>query len=282
MTATDMTANTASSMASLESRYTQVTQHIAAAAARADRDPDGIITVAVSKAAEPEQIRALVNLGHRDFGENRVPQLINRAAMMDEYLSRHRVLMRTPKPRSGLFDSPTPTQATPPASIRWHMIGHLQRNKVRKAVGLCRLIHSVDTLRLAEEIHTLAVKRNDPIEVLLQINASGETQKYGCPLPAARHLADQIETMVNVQLRGIMTMAPLTDDPETSRPTFARARETFDEIKRMGIGEGKFNILSMGMSGDYEVAIEEGANILRIGTAIFGPPNPEADPREEQ
>jgi PLP dependent protein len=278
MTATDMTAN----MASLESRYTEVTQRIQAAAVRADKDPDGVIVVAVSKAAEPEQVRALVNLGHRDFGENRVPQLVNRAAMMDEYLSRHRVLMRTPKPGSGLFDSPAPTQATPPASIRWHMIGHLQRNKVRKAVGLCRLIHSVDSLRLAEEIHTLAVKRTEPIEVLLQVNASGETQKYGCPLPAARHLADQIETMVNVRLRGVMTMAPLTDDPELSRPTFARAREVFDEIQRMGIGEGKFNILSMGMSGDYEIAIEEGANIVRVGTAIFGPPNPETDPREEQ
>lgn len=269
-------------MASLESRYTEVVQRVEAAAVQAGRKPDGVIVVAVSKGAEPEQIRALVNLGHRDFGENRVPQLVHRAAMMDEYLSRHRLLVRTPKPGSGLFDSPSPTQATPPESIRWHMIGHLQRNKVRKAVGLCRLIHSVDSLRLAEEVHTLAVKRDDAVEILLQINASGESQKYGCPLPAARHLADQIETMVNVRLRGVMAMAALTDDPETSRFTFARAREVFDEIQRQGIGEGKFNILCMGMSGDYEVAIEEGANIVRIGTSIFGPPNPEAEPREEQ
>lgn len=269
-------------MASIESRYTEVTQRIEAAASRTGKSPNDVIAIAVSKAADPEQIRALVNLGHRDFGENRVPQLVNRVAMMDEYLSRHRLLMRTPKPGSGLFDSKTPTQATPPESIRWHMIGHLQRNKVRKAVGLCRLIHSVDSLRLAEEIHTLAVKREDPVEILLQINASGEDQKYGCPLPAARHLADQIETMVNVRLRGIMTMAALTDDPETARGTFARARETFEEIQKLGVGEGKFNILSMGMSGDYEVAIEEGANIVRVGTSIFGPASPDAEPREEQ
>ena len=129
----------------------------------------------------------------------------------------------------------------------------------------------MDSLRLAEEIHTLAVKRDTPVEVLLQVNASGESGTHGCPLPAARHLADQIETMVNVRMRGLMTMAAWSEDPEASRATFGRAREAFEEIRTMGVGEGRFNILSMGMSGDFEVAIEEGANIVRVGTAVFGP-----------
>ena len=121
-------------MTSLDSRYTEVLRRVGEASVRSGRLPGDVILVAVTKNAEPEQIRALVNLGHRDFGENRVPQLVRRAAMLDEYLSRHRVLMRTPKPASGLFDAPGPTQASPPESVRWHMIGHLQRNKARKAV----------------------------------------------------------------------------------------------------------------------------------------------------
>lgn len=258
-------------MTSLESRYTEVLGRIGEASVRSGRLPGDVILVVVTKNAEPEQIRALVNLGHRDFGENRVLQLLRRAAMLDEYLSRHRVLMRTPKPASGLFDAPNPTHASPPESVRWHMIGRLQRNKAKKAVGVCRLIHSVDSLRLAEEIHTIAVKRDTAVEVLLQVNASGEQGRHGCPLPAARHLADQIETMVNVRMRGLMTMAVPSEDPEASRETFARACEAFEEIRTMGVGEGRFNILSMGMSGDFEVAIEEGANIVRVGTAVFGP-----------
>lgn len=268
MTATLMT---------LEQRYTEVNQRIADAASAAGRTGEEIILVAVTKYAEPEQIRALVNLGHKDFGENRVQQLLQRAAMCDEYLTRHRVLTRTPKPASGLFDSSAPAMATPPGSLRWHMIGTLQRNKARKALEICRLVHSISSLKLAEEVHTLAAKRSEPVEVLLQVNASGEAQKSGCPLPATRHLAEQIDTMVNVRLRGLMTMAPYSDNPEDARPTFARCREVFEDVRASGVGEGRFNILSMGMSGDYEVAISEGANVVRVGSAVFGEPTRETD-----
>src|SRR5205085_1888025 len=148
--------------------------------------------------------------------------------------------------------------------------------KARKAVELCRLIHSIDSLRLAEEIQQVTLKREQPVEVLVQINCSGEKSKSGCPVPAAGHLAEQIDTMMSVRVRGLMTMAALDATPEETRATFRRCRELFDEIKKTGVGEGKFNLLSMGMSGDFETAIEEGANIVRVGSAIFGDPKPGA------
>lgn len=247
----------------LQERYESVLTRIAAAAERAGRRAEDIVLVAVTKFAEPEQIRALIQLGQRDFGENRVQSLIQRASVVEEFLSRQRVL---PHAR---------TAASVP-DIRWHMIGHLQRNKARKAVEFCRLIHTVDSLRLAEEIQGIALKRERPVDVLLQVNCSGERTKHGCPLPAAVHLAEQVDTMVSVRLRGLMTMAPLMESPARARAearrTFARAREVFEDIQRAGVGEGKFNILSMGMSGDFEEAIEEGANLVRVGSAIFGEP----------
>lgn len=252
--------------ATLSQRYAGVCRRVADAAARAGRRPHDVILVAVSKGADVSQIRELMALGHVDFGENRVHQLVQRAAMIDEYLARRRVLVSTPR-----APGPLDSAGDAPGRPRWHMIGHVQRNKARKAVDVARLIHSVDSLRLAEEIHQHALRKDKPVEVLLEVNCSGESAKHGCPFPAARHLADQIDTMMNVRLRGLMTMAAIADDPEQTRPTFARARELFEEIRASGVGEGRFNILSMGMTADFEVAISEGANLVRIGTAIFGP-----------
>jgi PLP dependent protein len=150
------------------------------------------------------------------------------------------------------------------------MIGHLQRNKVRKIVGLARLIHSVDSLRLAEEIQLAATKVDEPIEVLVEVNTSGEKSKFGIAPAAARHLIDQIDTMMNIRVRGLMCMAPLVEDPEQARPTFERCRDLFEEIAKVAAVGERFNILSMGMSNDFEVAIECGANMVRIGSAIFG------------
>jgi pyridoxal phosphate enzyme (YggS family) len=150
------------------------------------------------------------------------------------------------------------------------MIGHLQRNKARKVLEFTRLIHSVDSLRLAEELQAACLKRDQIVEVLLQINCSGEESKFGCAVPAAIPLAEQIETMVNVKLRGVMTMAAPSATPDEARPCFARCRDIFDELRGIVTDPGRFNILSMGMSGDYEVAIAEGANIVRVGSAIFG------------
>jgi pyridoxal phosphate enzyme (YggS family) len=281
--AIDLPAPTGPSMDAdtLDQRYAAVKDRIAAAAKKAGRAGDDIILVAVTKFAEADQIRRLIQLGHRDFGENKVQNLLHRVGMVEEYIARHRVL---PHLRASAGESLFATAAGASANaIRWHMIGHLQRNKAKKAIEFCRLIHSVDSLRLAEEIQALAQKREHPVEVLVQVNCSGERSKFGCPVPAALHLAEQIDTMLSVRVRGLMTMAPLTADTEEARTTFRRCRELFDEIKKTGVGDGKFNILSMGMSSDFETAIEEGANIVRVGSAIFGEPKnlPEEDPDED-
>lgn len=242
----------------VENRFTEVRQRVADAAARAGRRPQDVLLVAVTKYAEPDQIRELLHLGHRDLAENHVQQLIQRAAMIDEYLDRRRILGATGE------DAP----AVVPA--RWHLVGPLQRNKAKKAVEICRLIHTIDSLRVAEELQEIGLRREEPVDVLIQVNCSGEASKGGCPGPAAMHLAAQIDSMVFVRVRGLMTMAPETDNPDDSRPIFARCREMLDDIAAEGIGDGKFNILSMGMTQDYEVAISEGANLVRIGSAIFG------------
>ena len=149
------------------------------------------------------------------------------------------------------------------------MIGHLQRNKVKQVLKIASTIHSVDTLRLAEEINNVAGKLGIRPDVLMQVNCSGEPQKYGVPVGAATHLAEQIVTMENLKLIGLMTMAPLTRNKDVVRACFVRAREIFEEIRGERAVTNKFRQLSMGMSQDYEIAVEEGATILRIGSAIF-------------
>jgi pyridoxal phosphate enzyme (YggS family) len=277
----------------LESRYNEVCERIAAAASKSRRKPTDIILVAVTKNADPEQIKALLKLGHRDFGENRVQQLIHHAAIVEEYLARQRLLpsgrrLSSEAAAESLFANrvelkPTATQPGGKDGVRWHMIGHLQRNKARKVTEFTRLIHSVDSLRLAEELQAIALKKDQVIEVLIQVNCSGEQSKFGCPMPAAIPLAEQIHSMINVRLRGLMTIAPYSNNPEDSRPTFARCRELFEEMATLELAqEFPFNILSMGMSGDYEVAISEGANIVRVGTAIFGEGRPGLEEDEEE
>jgi len=248
-------------MTELSDRYTEVKERVAQAAIRSGRTPESVYLVAVAKYAEPEDIRELVELGHRDFGENRVQQLAQRAGVISEWFDRINSMPRT---SSGTHQ----IDATDP--VRWHMIGHLQRNKVRKIADCTRLIHSIDSLRLAEELQVVANKLDREVDVLVQVNISGEDSKMGLPIAALGAIAEQIDTMINVRVRGLMTMAPITDDPERSREHFSRCREIYDDLSKAGVGEGHFNLLSMGMSGDYEVAIEEGANLVRVGTAIFG------------
>ncbi|GIW73548.1 MAG: hypothetical protein KatS3mg103_0070 [Phycisphaerales bacterium] len=241
-------------------RFGQVLERIERAAARAGRRPQQVLLVAVTKYAEPDQILQLLQAGHRDFGENRVQQLLQRASMLQEHSSRLRAL-------GAALGAARPDADQP---IRWHMIGQLQKNKARQVADACRLIHSVDSLRVAEELQEVGLKRDRPVEILLQVNCSGEAGKAGCPSPAALHMVEQIHSMIHLRLRGLMTMAPFGDDPQDSRPTFARCRELFEEIKAQGLVDESFNILSMGMSNDFEVAIEEGANMVRVGSAIFG------------
>jgi len=260
---------------SLAERYAIVRQRVADAARKSGRRAQDVILVAVTKYADPEHIRELLALGHRDLGENRVQQLVQRAAMVEDYLQRLAVL---PTSRHVAGEK---KQAIANEGVRWHMIGHLQRNKARKVGEIARLVHSVDSLRVAEELQTVALKRDQVIDVLVQVNCSGEESKFGCPIPAGIPLAEQISTMINVRVRGLMTMAAHSDKPEDARPTFARCRELFDEMLSKGVVEGQFNLLSMGMSGDYEVAISEGANIVRVGSHIFGEPaHVEDDPND--
>lgn len=280
------TSSQATGAGTLRDRYAQVKSRISQAAKRSGRRGEDIALIAVSKYAEPDQIRDLIQLGHTDFGENQVQQLLQRAAIIDEWLLRHRAMPSTPWAAA----------LSKLGGVRWHMIGHLQRNKARKVAEVCRMIHSVDSLRLAEELQQIAARmqqdaerRNLPprpdgapagtIDVLLQVNVAGEKTKFGCSVPAALHLAEQIDTMIQLRLRGIMTMAPYSTNPEDSRRTFSVCRELFIEMRDAGlgtaggkVGTGHFNVLSMGMSGDYEVAIEEGANMVRVGTGIFGEP----------
>ncbi len=265
--------------ATLNDRYAAVRVRVADAARRAGRTEQDIILVAVTKNADPTQIRVLLEAGHRDLGENRLPTLLQHVAVVDEYLDRLRVLSGTRDARerasADILGDPTRgpalAVATPGiAPVRWHMIGHVQRNKAKKVVECCRLIHSVDSLRLAEEVQTVALRRDAVVDVLIQVNCSGEDQKSGCPPAAASALAEQIDTMVNVRVRGLMTMAAADATDSELRATFARCRHLYEDIVPRRLAGGKFNLLSMGMSGDFEIAIEEGANIVRVGSAIFG------------
>ena len=243
---------------SVAARYADVRRRIDEALARAGRTGDPVVLVAVTKHATIDQIRELLRLGHADLGENRIQVLEQHAAQAEEFLSRVRQL-------------PSAAAGDVPERIRWHMIGHLQRNKVRKVIDRVRLIHSVDSLRLAEEIQAAASNRGEEvIEVLVQVNIAGEAQKFGVAPPAVRHLIDQMDTMYNVRVRGLMCMAPYSDDPEASRPVFERCRELFEDIRTSGIAGEHFDLLSMGMSGDFEVGIECGSNIVRVGSALFG------------
>ena len=227
----------------------RVQDNIAAAAQRIGRDPARITLVAVTKAAELEDIQNLIELGVLDIGENRVQQLTSRAAAIADWLDKQGIA----------------TENRP----RWHMIGHLQRNKVKNVLPVAHLIHSVDTLRLAEEIDHRAQQIDKLADILLQVNCSLEPQKFGVAVGAAASLAEQICTLKNIRLLGLMTMAPLVDDPEKARPAFVRLRELFEEMRSEKIGGNDFRHLSMGMTQDYQVAIEEGATIVRIGTALF-------------
>ncbi len=244
----------------LAEKLDEVKDRIAAAATKAKREPSEVTLVAVTKTAGLEQIREILSLGVADLGENRVQQLAQRAGQVNEFLQR----------RQAFGDAAVPGAVTAPEKIRWHMIGHLQRNKVKQVLPVVSLVHSIDSLRLAEEIDTVAEKGGKKIPVLLQVNASEESQKSGVAVGAAVHLAEQIDSMPNVQLVGLMTMAAFEAPEATIRQTFARTREIFEEMRWHKIGGGHLRHLSMGMSHDYELAIAEGATMVRIGTALFG------------
>lgn len=237
-------------MTKIKERIEHIKVNINSACVRAGRDPE-VKLIVVTKSATFEAIGQVIRLGFIELGENRVQQLKKIYTQAEEFL------------RANAADHSFPRE------VHWHMIGHLQRNKVRQVLPLVTTVHSVDTLRLAEEINAAAVKMGICPDVLLQVNTSQEPQKFGVTVGAAPHLAEQIASLPNLRLVGLMTMGPLTHNKDVIRECFIRARELFVEIRGEKIVGKQFAELSMGMSNDYEIAVEEGATILRIGSAIF-------------
>jgi hypothetical protein len=233
----------------IEKNLAAIRENIKAACRRARRDPSEISLVAVTKSVDLDTIKNLIDAGITDFGENRAQQLAERAAELDAYLKRRR------------NDIPRP--------VRWHMIGHLQRNKVRHTLKASTTIHSVDSLRLAEELQDRASRNDQIVNVFVQVNCSQEPQKYGVPVGAAGHLGEMVCTFKNLRLVGLMTMAPFDADEDTVRASFSRLREVMSDMQRDQIGRPHLQHLSMGMTQDYPLAVEEGATVLRIGSALF-------------
>ena len=242
----------------LADKLDELRTRIAAACAKARREPSEVTLVAVTKTAAPEQVREILQLGVADLGESRVQVLTQRAAQINEFVQRHHA-------RGGEGGA-----GGMPDKVRWHMIGHLQRNKVKPVLPLVSLIHSIDSLRLAEEMDAHAAKLGRKVAVLMQVNASEEPQKYGVAVGAAVHLAEQIDSMPNLQLTGLMTMAPLEAPEAKVRQAFARTREIFEEMRWHKMGGSNLRHLSMGMSNDFEAAIAEGATMIRVGSLLFG------------
>lgn len=221
-------------------RLSSVQQRIAAAAERAGRSPADVVLVAVTKSFPAHVALEAFHAGLTDLGENRAQELKEKDIAIAE-------------------------------PVRWHFIGHLQTNKARQVVGVADLIHSVDRFGLAEEIARRARTRGEIQDVLIEVNVSGETTKHGTDPARASALAEEVAGLDGVRVRGFMTMAPLSDEPEASRPYFSELRELRDLVAPSLPDATE---LSMGMTRDFEVAIEEGATLVRVGEAIFGPRGP--------
>jgi pyridoxal phosphate enzyme (YggS family) len=214
-----------------------VQTQIAHAAEAAGRDPASVQLVAVSKTHPPEAIRAVLDAGQSIFGESRVQEARAKAPLL-------------------------------PGSVRWHFIGHLQKNKIRVALPLFELFHSVDSLELAGQIQRIAAEDGQRPSVLIEVNIAGESSKFGFSPARLEAQLEDLLALDRLDIQGLMTIAPYSAEPEDSRPIFQQLRELRDRLQQTaGVGLPQ---LSMGMSGDYLVAIEEGATLVRIGTAIFG------------
>jgi PLP dependent protein len=233
----------------------RIRDRVEEACARAKRSPDSVRLVAVTKYVELDVVRQLLDLGIMDIGESRAQQLNQRAGMLHELNERRSVLAGRRETASG--------------RPRWHMVGHLQRNKVKLVLPWTELIHSVDSLRLAEDLHDQATQVGRVVDVLLQVNTTGEKSKFGMAVGAVPHLLEHIEGWRGIRLCGLMTMGPLGGTPFEIRLAFERLRDVFEDIRgEQRVGE-QFGELSMGMSSDFETAIESGSTLVRIGSALF-------------
>jgi len=217
-----------------------VRSRIDAALRRASREPDGVTLVAVSKTFPADHVRAAVAAGQRDFGENKVQEGLQKIA------------------------------ETADKSIRWHLIGHLQSNKARKAAGSFSCIQSIDSIDILQRIDAAAAESDGAPDVLVQVDLAGETTKFGAPADAARRVVDAALSAKAAKLTGLMLVPPWNEDQEQTRPWFRKLRALRDEWVAAGVPAAALRHLSMGMSHDFEAAIEEGSTMVRVGTAIFG------------
>ena len=216
-----------------------VEEKIAKACERAKRDRSEVTLIAVSKTKPEVMIEEAYAAGQRDFGENKVQEICRKKELL-------------------------------PEDIRWHMIGHLQRNKVHQVVNKACLIHSVDSLRLAETISHEAEKKEIEVPVLVEVNVAQEESKFGVTTEETISLVEEIAKLPHIQVRGLMTIAPFVEDPEENRGIFRKLKQLSVDIAAKNINNVNMSVLSMGMTNDYEVAIEEGATMVRVGTGIFG------------
>jgi pyridoxal phosphate enzyme (YggS family) len=228
---------------SLSDNIARVQEHISAAARRFGRKPEDVLLLAVSKTFPPEHIRQAYDAGVRVFGENRVQEFAGKVTAVRDL-----------------------------RDIEWHMIGHLQTNKASQATELFSHIDSVDSVRLARKLNSAAQDLGKNLSVLIEVNIGGEAAKSGAAVDSAEFedLLDSAPQLASLDFRGLMTVPPYNDDPEQSRPYFHKMRELFNRILDRKLPAIRMEVLSMGMSHDYEVAIEEGATCVRVGSAIFG------------
>lgn len=217
----------------------QVLENIKNACKKSGRNPEDVTLIAVSKTKPLPMPQEAYEAGSRNFGENKVQEI------MDKYPNL-------------------------PSDIRWHMIGHLQRNKVKYIIDKVALIHSVDSLRLANEISNQAQKKQVDVDILIEVNIAGEESKFGTSREEVFQLVEEIAKLPNIFIKGLMTIAPFVANPEDNRKYFRQIRELSVDIMNKNIDNVTMSVLSMGMTGDYMVAIEEGATMVRVGTGIFG------------
>ena len=226
-------------MSTIEENLKRINDRIEAACKRSGRDRSEVTLISVSKTKPVETLDTAYKAGVREFGENKV----------QEMTSKHEAL---------------------PEDIHWHMIGHLQRNKVKYLADYVTLIHSVDSYRLAEEISIHGQKRKRVIPILIEVNVADESTKFGVSKDEVEQLVREISELKGVKIMGLMTVAPYIEDPEENRPYFAILKQLSVDIAVKNIDNVSMSILSMGMTGDFEVAIEEGSTMVRVGTGIFG------------
>ncbi len=224
---------------SIKENLAEVEQRILAACNRAGRDRSEVTLIAVSKTKPVEMLKECILEGIHVFGENKVQELCSKYEEL-------------------------------PDNLHWHMIGHLQRNKIKYLVGKTELIHSVDSIRLAQAISDEAVKNSTEFSILIEVNVAEEDSKFGVSTEETEDLVRSIAAMPGIRVCGLMTIAPYTEDPEMNRPVFRTLKQLSVDIEAKNIDNVHMNVLSMGMTGDYEVAIEEGATMVRVGTGIFG------------